>query len=346
LSQPAQLAFTDSTVTPMRDLSLTLDALQLEGLDTTRSDPGPFSLRGRINRFGDLALAGRYTWFASEPSGEWTGQLRQLELPPFSPYMERHIGYQLESGQLQLETRGSLDQGQVESSNGLTIHKLQVRQQAAEEAGEFDSQLGMPLETVISILTDEDDDLALQVPISGSLDDPRFGYESVINIVMTKVAKQAAIGYLTSTLQPYGALISLTRMAIKQAGAIQLAPVFFTPGTTTFDAQAEDYLGKLETLLKEREGIRLNLCGTAVATDVRALRALTAAAASVAAPSTAPVIVLDEAQRLALHKLAQQRADRVKAYLQQQGIEGERLFGCLPRVNVGSEEHPQVMLGL
>ncbi|WP_207061562.1 DUF748 domain-containing protein [Motiliproteus sp. SC1-56] len=348
LSAPATLAYTGATVHPPTTLTLTLAKLQVEQLDSSSEAPGPFSVQGRINRFGELTLDGQYAWFAPKPTGNWKGGIEDLSLPPFSPYMARYTGYQLSSGQLYVDTQGTLDKGLVKSQNELRINNLQVKHQAPEAAGAFDQQLGMPLETAISILTDGDNNVALSLPIEGSLDDPEFGYQSIINTVMANVTKKAAMAYLVTALQPYGALIALTRMAVKQQGsAIELAPVYFAPGSDELDPEALNYLAKLEGMLKERDGIRLNLCGTAVKADAEALGAIADTQPPVAGASQAArSMLVSEAQLRILNDLAQRRADRVMDYLQQAAVNPKQLFGCLPEVDSTSTERPRVKLGL
>ena len=376
LEAPAQIKFSDESVNA-RDIDIQIQKLQLTNIDSASSAPGPFLLAAKINRFGELKAAGNYSWMSPLPNGDWKGSLNNLELPPFSPYMQKYSGYQLRSGQFTIKTGGKISEGKINSQNKINIRNLDVKQKKDSSAKEFNQQLGMPLETAISILTDDDNNVELEVPINGSVNDPEFGYQSVINIVMTKVAKEGAIGYLSNALQPYGALISLGRMVVNSASknAINLEPVSFAPGSPALDTKATDYLSKISSLLKEREALRLNLCGIAVASDTDAIKQqflinqkgeLTTPP-SVTTNGEKPKALPDSSQKpqakastatasikqigpdelaAALNTLAEDRSENVKAYLIEEAkIEADRLFSCLPQVMSDSEQPPQVSLG-
>ncbi len=364
LDQPAVVGFSDQSVNA-NDIEISIDQLELTGIDSQSSKPGPFRLAAKINQFAELNFSGKYSWMAASPSGDWKGKLVNLELPPFSPFMRRYSGYQLQSGQFSLISGGSVSKGQVSSNNKVNINNLRVEQAPEDSTEEFDQQLGMPLGTAISILTDDDNNVELDIPVEGSVDDPQFGYQSVINIVMAKVAKEGAISYLTAALQPYGALITLGRMVADSASknAIDLDPVSFTPGSSELDDNARGYLTKISELLKKREGIRLNLCGIAVAADGLAIQAnhrqqqlqtASAAIASLSAASQAAssmhqavIPMSDQELKTTMKQLAEERSAGVKKQLlEQEKIDAGRLFSCLPEVRANSDLPPQVSLGL
>lgn len=356
LAQPSKIRFRDESVNA-RDIEINISQLSLNDIDSQSQAPGDFAIAAKINRFGELTVDGNYAWMNPDPNGQWQGSLKNLELPPFSPYMQRYSGYQLRSGQFALTTGGTIKAGQVDSKNKVNIHNLQVKKASSEDTAEFDKQLGMPLETALSIITDDDNNVTLDVPVKGSLADPEFGYQSVINIVMGKIAKEGAISYLTASLQPYGALISLGRMMMDSASknAINLEPVTFAPGSAELQPKSQDYINKISDLLKEKEALRLNLCGIAVAADRDALIAaqtppapegIEPEATEATPPAVTPVI--DEAllQRQ-LTELAENRSDTVKQRLQEQGqIKAERLFICLPEVDLQTDKAPAVNMGL
>lgn len=345
LAQPAKITFSDESVNS-RDIEFNISKFKATKIDTKSKAPGDFAVAGKIDRFGEIKLDGSYAWMDKTTNGNWKGKLANLELPPLSPYMQRYSGYQVRSGQLSLDTSGSIKAGTVDSKNVINMRNIKVKKTNKEETKEFDKQLGLPLETALSIITDDDNNVELKIPVNGSLQDPKFGYQSVINILMAKIAKEGALSYLSASLQPYGALISLGKMMVDSANAINLEPVNFTPGSSTLDTTAKDYLTKIKGLLKKKESLRLNICGIAVTADKNAL---------ISEELGLPVETLTPEQiaeydqqdlpRL-LNELAEQRSGNVKQQLLDQGeITEDRLFSCLPEVNLKSESGPQATLG-
>ncbi|MEH6824184.1 MAG: DUF748 domain-containing protein [Motiliproteus sp.] len=358
LQKPATIAITEqpaATAKPGKPLQLSISTLSLKELDSRSDQLSPFMLKAQANRFGSIELDGGYALFAETTNAHWQGAVSNLELPPFSPMMRSQTGYQIDSGKLELLSQGNIKQGWIESDNNLTLNNLSVNPGRKDGTEQFDAKQGMPLSTALSLLTDSDDNVALKLPINGKLSDPSFGIQSVLNTVMTKVAREAALGYLTVALQPYGALFTLTRLA-KQAvenNAINLEPVYFEPGSAELSPQSSDYLDKIASMLNARNGLRLKLCGLSVSTDQdwllsqrpqvsAALAQTTASAAQPALP-----VALTEQEQGQLQQLAEERGFRVKSQLlSQHQVSEAQLFGCLAAVDPLSESRPQVRIGL
>ena len=362
LQQPAQIQvseYSKKTKKQGKPVKLTINQFNLEQVDTTSTDTSPFKLQAQANRFGKIELAGNYALFADNPDAQWQSKISGMSLPPFSRLMRRETGYQIQSGKLALNSNGTIKQGLVDSSNHLVINNFVVEPASKGATDEFDGQLGMPLGTAVSLLTDSKDNVELDLPVKGALSDPEFGVQSVINIVMAKVAREAAMGYLAVTLQPYGALLSLGRMAANavEGSAINLDPIQFEPGSSTLTPASQDYLAKIGGMLKERKGLRLKLCGQSVAADAQWLLAQRqpttsqpGASASQAAASTTDKPAppeLNEQELEQLLQLAEERGFIVKNHLigQHKADDGQ-LFSCLAKVSPTLDTPPQVKLGL
>ncbi len=266
-----------------------------------------------------------------------------------SPYSLEYTGYYLQSGQLSLTTKGTIKNRKLDGESDIRLNKLEVEARNGERSGEFDQKVSMPLGTAIMILQDNDNNIDLQIPLDGSLDDPQFGYQTIINKLAGKGLKNAAMGYLTKALQPFGALISIGQMmmdANEKGSFIELQPVFFAPGQSALSAESKQYMAKLAQMMTERQGMRMNICGLAVAGD---RPVVWAGIVEVNKKRKKPVeddILLLELQP-AMQQLAQARSDAVKGQLsQKQQIDIERLFSCYPKVDLKSKEKPQVSLGL
>ena len=199
------------------------------------------------------------------------------------------------------------------------------------------------------ILQDNDDNIDLQIPLDGSLDDPQFGYQTVINKLAGKGLKNAAMGYLTKALQPFGALISISQMVMdaQEKGLfITLQPVVFEPAKAVLSADSKQYIAKLAGMMRERQGMRLNICGNAVAVDQPPVwAALVEANKKKKEPLDVDILRLELEPKL--QQLAERRNDAVKGELSQKhAIDIERVFGCYPKVDLKSKDSPQVSLGL
>jgi hypothetical protein len=339
----------DHSVKPTFKSTVDIKQLSVAKVDTGKGGLSPFSLKAAINKHAILTASGKMNLLGGAKNGDWKIDLKNAELPVVSPYAGKYVGYFLQSGQMDFSSSGTLKKGVLSGKNRIKLNRLEVQPAQNEATGNFNKTLSMPLGTAISVLQDSEDNIKLDVPVEGSLDDPQFGYQSIINRLASKGLKKAAFGFLTKALQPYGALISLASTAIdaKKSGAfITLAPVNFAAGTINSDADAGDYLGKISEMMVSRKGLRLNICGNAVKAD-RANVLVLLEKENKAKPKPLPPAGLEVLVMERLQELAAERGELVTSMLLEKGIPKDRLFSCFPVPNLKDDKlKPGVLLGL
>ncbi|RTE64454.1 DUF748 domain-containing protein [Amphritea opalescens] len=345
VSGASQVNFTDNSTTPPFVSEILIAKAQLLGLDTGSRTPAQFELGLKFNNFTTFDLSGDTDMAGGGANANWEGALKQLDLPRLSPYSIGYTGYYLQNGQMALNSSGQLDDGKITGKNEIKIHRLDVEPADKQQMAKFSKQLSMPLGTAISVLQDGDDNIDLDIPISGSLDDPDFGLQSVVTRLAGKGLKKAAFSILLKSLQPYGTLISLAAGAVSEGNFINLDPVVFAPGGAELDDYAQGYLTKIEGMMTERKGMRLNICGQAVQQDLTLIRAaLEEQNSERKKPFTAEELLALEQQQLV--DLAQRRADLIKQQLTTK-IAGERIFSCFPVPSLDDPKaKPSATLGL
>lgn len=338
----------DYGVSPAFKSTIDINKLNLAQIDTVSKQKVKFSLQA-TNSFAKLNAQGAIALFNKDYSGNWQLDIKDLSLPPISPYAIKYSGYYIGSGQLNLSSEGKITLGKINGSNNIRLNKLTVEAKDQSLSNEFDNKVSMPLGMAISILQDNDNNIELDIPIDGSIDDPQFGYQTIINKLAKKGLKNAALSYLTNSLQPFGALITITQMAIDadQKGTfIKLQPVIFKPGQTALSTNAQNYMQKLASMLQERKNIRLNICGTAVALDRPEVWQLLLKENS---NSEQPLSKeeLPKALTEQLQALAEARSNQIKSHLNEKlGIKSDRLFVCYPKIEPKSKEEPHAKLTL
>jgi len=348
LSGNNKLTLMDRGVKPAFKTAFDISALKLSKLDTTSKGKTDFLLKAK-NKFSTLDAKGKIELFSGDYGGDWSLDMKGLELPDVSPYSLRHTGYYIHSGQLSLNSKGTIKSRKLDGDSDIRLNKLQVEAKNTERSGEFDQKVSMPLGTAIMILQDNDDNIDLQIPVNGSLDDPQFGYQAIINKLAGKGLKSAALGYLTQALQPFGTLISLGKMvaeAQSKGSFITLQPVYFEPGQSVLSSEANEYMQKIAQMMNERKAMRINICGTAVLSDREPVwQALVTQNKEKDKPL--PQAALEQQLDPSLQQLAETRSDAVKGLLTGKlGIEQERLFSCYPKVDMTLKDKPQVALGI
>lgn len=349
LEQGNRLRFKDLSVQPGFQSDLDIQQLTVGNIDTRDAKLSPFALKATLNKRAQLEGAGNVVLVGDKRDGDWRITLKNAELPVVSPYAGKYVGYYLQSGKLQLTSEGTLKANVLSGENRIVLNRLEVKPAQSEATAAFNQKLSMPLGTAISVLQDSSNNIKLEIPVEGSLDDPQFGYQSIINRLATKGLKQAALSFLTKSLQPYGALITLASKAIaaNNSGAfITLAPVEFAPAGKQPQASANDYLTKIVAMLKERQGMQLNICGNAVSKDRQVLLPVlqkeNAKRDKPLPPEQLEISLMEQLQTLAV-----QRGEVVTQQLIAKGVKKDRLFSCYPVPDLSDETlTPGVVLAL
>ena len=344
--KPHQLFFSDRSVKPRFAINGELSQLSVGPYDTQGKRPTDLNLKAKVNGDGELSLHGVLDT-ATMQSGGWTLDLNGVEMPYLSPYSMEYTGYFLQSGQLNLTSKGTLKGGQLEGSSTVKLHNFNVEPRQQDKVGQVSQRLSMPLETAVMVLEDDDSNIELDLDLSGSLDDPNFGYQSVINSLAGRGLKNAAVSYLTKSLQPYATLVSLAKTAIEaneKGTFISLQPVQFKPGKSALSKDMQGYMGKLTEMMAERPAMRLKLCGNAVKADLKVLQPVLAKENAKRKKPRKPE-ALAELLEQRLQTLAVQRGEVVKKQLAK-GVPKERLFICYPTVDSSSDKPPSLSVGI
>lgn len=304
--------------------------------------PTPFKLAATINKHSKLAMKGKITPFTDKINAQITLSLKAFELPELSPMARNKIGYEIQSGQIDVDMKASIKQDILDGKLNVGAHKLIMAPSDPEKIAKVTKQLTMPLDTALSMLTDKNDDIEMEIPIKGNVNNPDFSIRSVVNTALAKALKGSVTTYLLYALQPYGLAYMAAEAAYGAATAVVLEPVKFKEGEETLSSDSKKYLERIGSLMQERPGIRVQLCGFATPSD--RLKLIEQGGAE--KPKSKKEI--QEATKLYQPKLlglAKKRASVVKAHLiSTYKIGADRLFSCLPKVTKETGKPPRVEL--
>ncbi|MGZ8165367.1 MAG: DUF748 domain-containing protein [Methylobacter sp.] len=168
-----------------------------------------------------------------------------LPMPLISPYMVQFAGYKVEKGKLTLGLKYKVANNQLTASNSILIDQLTLGEKV-----ENPDAVSLPLELAIALLKDSSGKIKIDVPITGSLEDPKFR----IGTIIVKALMNAISKVVTS---PFNALASL--IGTKE----DLSTINFAAGKAELDARQREKLDGLSKALKERPVLTLNVKGAA-----------------------------------------------------------------------------------
>jgi hypothetical protein len=325
-------AFEDYSVKPAFQTRLHDIVLKVVSADNTpTADKAKINLSAGINDSGHLSFKGTSQLFSPQLHTKLRGNIKNLELSPFSGYVLPVTGRKIRHGRLNATISLDIDKGQLDNNNKLVLRNFAVIKDDDSLAKRYDEQMPLPLEMAIDFLKDKKGRIELSVPVKGSLENPAFDYMPAVAKAIRETMQYAALSYLKYTLQPWGTLISVGELVAGKMSKITFDPLPFEPGSTNIGSEQTAYLDKIAKLMHDTPHLGLTVCGVATAEDRNAL---------LASSNQKPAVPPDRQQ---LISLAQQRANAVKNYFtQQKNIDHSRLHDCSPTYHEQSSSKPAV----
>jgi hypothetical protein len=203
------------------------------------------ALRGRAEGSAALEITGKLNPLAQPLALDIQGKMRNLELMPLSPYSVKYAGHGIERGQLSMDVAYRvLPDGQLTASNKLVLNQLTFGE-PVEGAPSI-----LPVRLAVALLADRNGVIDVDLPISGSLNDPEFSLGHVIFKVIGNLLAKAVTA-------PFSLLAAIF------SGGDESSTVDFAPGSAALSAPANEKLDKVAQALKERPALRLTVIGSA-----------------------------------------------------------------------------------
>ncbi|MBV1888731.1 MAG: DUF748 domain-containing protein, partial [Proteobacteria bacterium] len=331
--------FTDQNVEPSFSTDIEIQSLLVEKIDSQfPNKPTNISLTGNINQHARVALSGTATPLANKISADMKATITSLELVPLSPYIESAIEYHTQSGKLNLDTEIKVKQNQLDSNIGITLNNIKLIPASDEAAQKLTKQLTMPLDLMLSVLRDTDNNVHIDIPVRGDINNPDFDINDVLEQATAKAAQYAALSVLKAALQPYTTMITVAELAYDQGKALtalRLDPLIFQSQQVALNDDQYDYLGKIAELMQQRPELRVRFCG--VGYTPMAPEGEGEGEGDKTNQETKDKSLQKEKTK-ALNRAKQLASDAKKALINKHGISDDRLFSCQPGTEQATAE--------
>ncbi|MEO5658636.1 MAG: DUF748 domain-containing protein, partial [Polaromonas sp.] len=216
------------------------------GADSARvPNMADLELRGKAEGTASLEIVGKLNPLVKPLALDITGKVRDLELPPLSPYAIRYSGYGIERGKLSVDVNYVVQpDGQLTARNKLVLNQLSFGDKVAGASA------SLPVKLAVALLADRNGVIDLDLPISGSLNDPQFSLGPVIGKVILNVIAKAITAPFSLLARALG------------GGGEELGMVAFPVGSAELSSAAKAGLDKVAKALTDRPALRLTVVGT------------------------------------------------------------------------------------
>lgn len=256
--QGGTILFSDRLIRPNVSATLTEVGGRVTGLLADAGTKADVDLRGKLSNQAPLEITGKINPLAGDLYADLKVSFRDIELPPFTPYSGKYAGYTIEKGKLTLDLRYLIDKRAITAENKAVIDQFTFGDKV-----ESKDALSLPVQLAVSLLKDRDGRINLDVPVSGSLDDPKFKLGRVIWQVIVNLVTKA----VTAPFALIGNLLGGT--------GEELSYLDFAPGSAALDAAGDAKLTQLAKALTDRPALGLEISGRVdPAKDLEGLRTM------------------------------------------------------------------------
>ena len=330
---------------------------KLEGvlmdIDSTRPTMGTFE--GVVGKSGFSKIGLKLLPYDPKKSTEVKFSFKDIDLVDVTPYSGQFLGYKIEKGKLNLTLNYDVKDSKLNGSNVVNLDTLTLGEKV-----ESKDAVNLPLSLAISILSDQNNQINIDLPVEGDLNDPDFKYGGIVWEAVKKL-------FADITLAPFRFLGNMLGLSSKDLNTID-----FMPANAELIVSEQAKIADFIKLTTAKPKMKLSITPAYSDVDITALKNAKlnekisqtmnqtgkdyAGALASLAPkekSTDEKVLREaalkgiEIKKEQLLELANARAQAIKAALAQAGLAEDRMTVKKPeKTDVKQGEYSSVMMGV
>jgi len=256
------IQFLDRTVQPAFSETLSQLAVRIEGLSSTPGKRAKLTTQAIVGGNAALDIKGEMA-----PLGELyvdiTGELRDFSLASVNPYADSFVSWIVDRGKLGVRFHYRIERGQLEATNEFLVDNIHVAPSRQDD--EVKKKVGLPLGLIVALITDANNDLKINLPMSG----PLASWQADLGDAIWTVVRNVVVNVVTAPFKAIGRLFTSGDNKIE---SLSVEPVTFPAGADTIAPAMEQHLTKVADFLRRAPAIRLALTPAASPADLEALK--------------------------------------------------------------------------
>jgi Domain of Unknown Function (DUF748) len=239
--EASQANFADLSVKP--NFATGIQNLQgtVVGLSSKENSRAKIDIHGSVGEFAPVAITGEVNVLGAVLYTDLAMSFRNIELSTFNPYSGKFAGYNISKGKLTTELHYKVDGRKLDAQHHIIVDQLEFGDKT-----ESKDAVSLPVKLAVALLKDRDGVIDLNLPITGSLDDPKFRLAPIIWKVFINILEKAVTA-------PFALLGSLF------GGGPDLQFVDFQPGVAELDAAAVEKARSMVKALTARPQLKIEI---------------------------------------------------------------------------------------
>ena len=239
--ESGQANFTDLSVKPNFSTGIQALAGTITGISSKPSSRAKMDLHGSVDQYSPVAITGEFNVLGPKLYTDIAMSFRNMELTIFNPYSGKFAGYNISKGKLSTELHYKVDGRKLDAQHHIVIDQLEFGEKTASK-----DAVSLPVKLAVSLLKDRNGVIDLNLPVTGSLDDPSFRLAPIIWKVFVNILEKAVTA-------PFALLGSLF------GGGPDIQFIDFQPGVGTLDPAALDKAKTVAKALVERPQLKIEV---------------------------------------------------------------------------------------
>jgi Domain of Unknown Function (DUF748) len=211
------------------------------GLGSDPKSRAKVDIKGSVDAFAPVSISGEVNVLSAALYTDLSLNFRNIELSTFNPYSGKFAGYNISKGKLTTELHYKVDGRKLDAQHHIIVDQLEFG-----EKTESKEAVSLPVKLAVALLKDKDGVIDLNLPVTGSLDDPKFRLGPIIWKVFVNILEKAVTA-------PFALLGSLF------GGGPDLQFVDFQPGSPDLDPAGVDKARSIAKALTARPQLKIEI---------------------------------------------------------------------------------------
>lgn len=250
-----RMTFTDRFVKPNYVAELSSIDGSITAVSSTNPQPAKVKVTGRVYTTAPLSISGVVQPFAKFLSLDLKASAKGVDLPRFNTYSAKYVGYPIKRGKLSVDLEYKIKDRALLATNHVVLNQLTF----GDKTNSPDATK-LPVLLAVALLKDSRGNIDINLPISGSLDDPEFSVGGIVVRVLLNLVVKAVTSPFSLLASAFG-------------GGEELSYVEFAPGSAVLTEDTQQRIETLTKALADRPALKMDLSGRAdPKTDQEGLR--------------------------------------------------------------------------
>lgn len=241
--QGGTIDFTDRFIKPNYSAKMLNITGSITGLSSEEISRATIDLRGNLGYGSPIEISGQINPLIKDLYADVKFSFKDIELSPVSPYSSKYVGHPIQKGKLTFDVAYRINKRKLDAQNKVLLDQLTFGEKV-----ESPDAIKAPVTLAVSLLTDRKGQINLDIPVSGSLDDPQFKVWPIIWKIIVNLITKAVTA-------PFSLIASLI------GGGEEMSYIEFDYGSAQIASAGQQKVQSLAKALYERPNIKMDIEG-------------------------------------------------------------------------------------